>query len=222
MHRKLTFPKLYSVLRKRFGFLDWWPGDTKDEIIIGAILTQNAAWANVEKAIVNLKKAKCLSLSSINSMGRRSLEAYIRPSGFFRQKSKRLKLFAHYVVSKYGSAEMMFGKDMHALRSELLEMHGIGKETADSIILYAAEKPIFVIDAYTRRISSRICGGREADYDVLQESISSGINKDLKLYQDFHAQFVELGKNYCRTKPLCSQCPVKRYCAYGIKSDRAR
>ncbi len=223
MHSRLTLPALYSKLRGRFGFLDWWPGDTADEVIIGAILTQNASWKNVEKAISNLRGEGCLSLSAIRKMQTRSLEACIRPSGFFRQKSRRLKIFADYVFLNYGSIGAMFRKDAGELREELLNLHGIGRETADSIILYAAEKPIFVIDAYTRRIMGRIYGTRrEPAYDELQKLISSGIKSDVKLYQDFHAQFVELGKNYCRTKPLCSQCPVKRYCAYGCAHAREK
>ncbi|MCL4364781.1 hypothetical protein M1590_00430 [Candidatus Marsarchaeota archaeon] len=223
MHSKITFPELYSCLRNRFGFLDWWPGDTPDEIIIGAILTQNASWKNVEKAISNLKDAGCLSLSSIKKINTKMLEAYIRPSGFFRQKSRRLKIFANYVLSNYDSLDVMFMKPVSALRSELLCLHGIGRETADSIILYAAEKPVFVIDAYTKRITCRIYDNKkEPEYDELQRIISSGIKRNLGLYQDFHAQFVELGKNYCRTEPLCSKCPVRKYCLFGARSDKSK
>jgi endonuclease-3 related protein len=213
--RSLPFPELYTKLRGRFGYLDWWPGETTDEIIIGAILTQQASWRNVEKAISNLKEADCLDLKKIGRMRTSSLEMRIRPSGFYRQKAAKLKAFARYVSSNYSSLDEMLSKGAGELREELLSMRGIGRETADSIILYAAGKCMFVVDAYTKRITSRIYGSDpNIEYDELRFDISASIPDDLELYKDFHAQFVELGKKYCKTKPLCNDCPVKSYCQY--------
>ncbi len=212
---------LYRKLLRRFGNLDWWPGETQDEIIIGAILTQQASWKNVEKAIANLRAAGCLDFRKIDKMDKEQLEECIRPSGFYRQKASRLKGFAKHLFSRYGSLGELLSKEAGPLREELLAISGIGKETADSIILYAAGKPVFVIDAYTKRIMSRVYGSAEdIDYDELRSGISYSIPIDLELYKDFHAQFVELGKRYCRTKPLCNGCPVKSYCRYYASNSR--
>ncbi|MDE1860173.1 MAG: endonuclease III domain-containing protein [Candidatus Micrarchaeota archaeon] len=206
---------LYEELRKNFGYRHWWPGETEDEITIGAILTQQVSWTNVEKAIKNLKENDMLSLAAIADANLPELERLVRPTGFFRQKARRLRNFAQYVARTHGSLGIMFRKDSAGLRKELLDIDGVGPETADSIMLYAAGKRIFVIDAYTRRIMSRMYGTPDdMGYDELQEYISSRIPGSTKLYNDFHAQFVELGKNYCRTKPLCDMCPVKRHCSY--------
>ncbi len=219
--KALPIPVLYAKLRERFGYLDWWPGETRDEIIIGAILTQQASWKNVEKAISNLRSAKCLNLKKISTINVNSLERFIRPSGFYKQKAARLKGFARYIFSNYSSLDQMLSNDTGELREELLSIKGIGKETADSIILYAAGKPMFVIDSYTKRIASRIYGSDpDIEYDELRFDISGTIPDDLELYKDFHAQFVELGKAYCKTKPLCNECPVKSYCRYYSKTAR--
>lgn len=215
---KNTSPEnLYLLLRKRFGFLNWWPGETRDEIIIGAILTQNTSWKNVEKAIVNLKKRKKLGLKEISRISKGDLETLIRPSGFYRQKAERLKEFAVYIFKNYKNLDEFFDNDVLELRKGLLSLNGIGMETADSILLYAAEKPIFVIDAYTRRSMSRIyLRKKEFGYEELQSLLSGGLEKKLDLYKDFHAQFVELGKNYCRkTNPLCGECPLNKVCGYS-------
>ena len=208
-------PALYSKLLGHFGFLDWWPGETKDEILIGAILTQHTSWKNVEKSIYNLKRAKCISIDAISSIGAKKLERLIKPSGFYKSKAKSIKSVSAYILSKYGTINGMHGRNTRSLRLELLGIHGIGKETSDSILLYAADKKIFVIDAYTRRAIERIYGhGKGEGYEALQSYIASQLPSSLRLYKDFHAQFVELCKNYCRTKPLCNKCPVKSYCKY--------
>jgi endonuclease-3 related protein len=205
------------ALRKRFGFLDWWPGETRDEVIIGAILTQNTSWKNVEKAIANLRKEKMLDLKKIAGINIRKLEVLIKPSGFYKQKAKRLKGFVVYLFGNYKNLDELFDNGVPELRKELLSLNGIGMETADSILLYAAEKPIFVIDAYTRRSMSRIYLRRkEFGYEELQSLILRELPKDLRLYKDFHAQFVELGKRYCRkTEPVCAECPLNKACKYG-------
>lgn len=213
--RSIELSSIYSRLRERFGFLDWWPGDTKDEIVIGAILTQNTSWKNVEKAIENLKKGGMLELGKIADARPERIEKMIRPSGFYRQKVRRLQKVAKHIKTNYGSLDKFFDKDVIELRKELLELNGVGPETADSIILYAAEKPSFVIDAYTKRILGRVYGdGEERGYEELQGFITDNVDMDLKLYQDFHAQFVELGKTYCRKKPICEPCPLNSLCKY--------
>ncbi len=213
--RKLALRSLYSTFRKEFGFLDWWPGDTKLEIVVGAVLTQQTSWKNVEKAIGSIKAANAMNLEKLAGMNLPALELLIRSSGFYRQKAMRLKgLLA--AISEYGSIEKFFDTDAKTLRKRLLEMNGIGRETADSIILYAAEKPVFVVDAYTRRILGRIYGiGENVRYDELKGMMEGSMERNLELYKDFHAQFVELGKRYCKTKPLCSECPARNACRYG-------
>lgn len=216
MKRSINPERIYLKLRARFGYLDWWPGETRDEIVIGAILTQNTNWRNVEKAIANLRKEKLLDLKKLSTIEKRRLEALIRPSGFYRQKAERLKGLAGYVFENYRGLDDFFKKGTPELRTELLSLNGIGPETADSIILYAAGKPIFVIDAYTRRSMSRIYLRKEEfGYEELQTMISKGIKEDTELYKDFHAQFVQLGKNYCRKEPLCEGCPLNGLCGYG-------
>ncbi|MGC8478702.1 MAG: endonuclease III domain-containing protein [Candidatus Micrarchaeia archaeon] len=214
---------LYKALRKRFGFLHWWPGETKLEILVGAVLTQQTSWKNVEKAIAELKKANCIDLECLARINVHKLEKLIRQSGFYRQKAARLKGICSYIYRNYQGLDKLFEKDPQELRKELLSLNGIGKETADSIILYSAEKPVFVIDAYTRRSMSRITGGaisEDVDYDALRIYFESSIPKELSLYKDFHAQFVELGKNYCRTKPLCEECPLNSLCHYYAKASQ--
>lgn len=210
---------IYKRLRHRFGFLDWWPGETKFEILVGAILTQQTTWVNVEKAISGLRSAKVLSLDKIAGMDRRTLERIIRPSGYYRQKAARLIGVCKSVMHEYGSLKELFSLNKGELRDVLLSYNGIGNETADSIILYAANKPVFVIDAYTKRAMHRIDPriSENISYEDLQKYFEKRVRRNAVLYQDMHAQFVELGKRYCRTKPLCGDCPLNRICTYGIK-----
>ena len=207
--------RIYKLLRSEFGFLNWWPGETRDEILIGAILTQNTSWKNVEKAIANLREARALSVHEIANASNSHLEGLIRPSGFYRQKSKRLKRICSYINGR-GGLDKFFRLGLRTLKHELMALNGIGNETADSILLYAAGKPVFVIDAYTKRIMSRVYGISEGiDYISLQGIITKGIERSIPLYKDFHAQFVELAKNYCRKKPVCGKCPLKGVCVYA-------
>jgi len=212
----LELKELYKKLRDNFGYLNWWPGDTKVEIVVGAILTQNTAWKNVEKAIKNLKERKMLSLERLAGARLEELEDAVRPSGFYKQKAKRLSNLFKYIKANYSTLEKFFDKDKDELRNELLDLNGIGNETADSIILYAAEKPTFVIDAYTKRIMHRVYGiEEEIEYNKLKGYFESRLRPDLELYKDFHAQFVELGKRFCKKKPLCKECPLNDYCRYA-------
>ncbi len=209
--------RLYSLSRKRFGFLNWWPGDGPFEVIVGAVLTQQTSWNNVAKAIAALKSAGKMTLNSICSIKTEELEKLIRPSGYYRQKSKRLKALCLHIKRKHSTLEAFLSQEKGALREELLSISGIGKETADSIILYAAGKPIFVIDAYTKRILSKVFGMQEdMDYDSMQAMFQERIRPNARLYNDMHAQFVEIGKNYCRkSEPACRACPINKMCAYA-------
>ncbi len=209
---------LYSKLRSHFGFLNWWPAKSNDEMAIGAILTQNTSWKNVEKAIARLEANRMLSLKAIAEAKLSKVERAIRSSGFFRQKAKRLKSFSTYIVSNYGGIDSFFKRSKEP-RKELLSIGGIGKETADSMLLYAGNRPIFVIDAYTRRVLSRVFGidAERMGYEEVQR-IFDVLPASIDLYKDFHAQFVELAKNYCRKKPLCSKCPVRSMCKYASKA----
>ncbi|MCW6161361.1 MAG: endonuclease III domain-containing protein [Candidatus Micrarchaeales archaeon] len=212
---RYDIPALYKILLRHFGFRSWWPGETQFEIIAGAILTQQTSWSNVEKAITNLKSHGALDPAKIASMPEERLQKLIRSSGFYRQKAKRLKAVSKHIISSSGSVKAFLSKDKAALRKELLSMDGIGPETADSVLLYAAGKRIFVVDAYTKRIMSRLYGTNpKIGYDELQSHFHAELPKSVSIYKDMHAQLVELGKNYCKTKPECSPCPLKGGCKY--------
>ncbi len=202
--------KIYKLLYDTFGPQHWWPGETPFEIMIGAILTQNTNWNNVEWAINNIKQARLLTPESLLK-ARKRIPLLIRPSGFYRLKAQRLIEFLEYFVENYqGRVELMAKKGVQDLRKELLSISGIGKETADSILLYALKKPIFVIDAYTRRIFSR---HKLIDYNLAYDDIRLIFEKNLprriQLFNEYHALLVRLGKEYCKKNvPLCNTCPV--------------
>lgn len=233
MPERTRLMAIYSALKERFGHRGWWPGDTKLEIAIGAILTQNTAWSNVERAIERLKAAELMDIWALHQCPLGVLAEAIRPSGYYNQKALKLKGFVGHVVNKYGGeidAMLNDERDVMELRSELLALKGIGKETADSITLYAAGLPRFVIDAYTKRICSRVFERTELpmevikDYDALQQFFESQIERDIDLYKDFHAQIVELGKRFCRKVPLCRNgdeiCPLyKGLCAAAMDTS---
>ncbi len=204
--------KFYQKLYRHFGPQHWWPGETPFEVMVGAILTQNTAWKNVERAIENLKKENALSPEEINKMNIEKLAQLIKPSGFYNLKAKRLKSFIERFMEDFnGDIQEMKKLEKHTLREWLLSIPGIGRETADSIILYAIEKPIFVVDAYTRRIFSRhgFIKGDE-DYDEIQEIFHRNLPVDTGLYNEYHALIVRLGKEYCKKQnPLCETCPLK-------------
>jgi len=201
---------IYNKLYKRFGSQNWWPADTDFEVVIGAILTQNTAWSNVEKAIANLKKKRLLSAKKLRALKLVRLAELIRPSGYYNIKTKRIRAFLDCLFSDYnGSLKKMFKSDLSRLRQALLGINGIGPETADSIILYAANRPVFVVDAYTRRIFSRHDIIKpEATYDQIQRFFMDNLPLDRSLFNEYHALIVELGKNICKTKPRCDICPI--------------
>jgi endonuclease III related protein len=201
---------MYDAMFQHFGPQFWWPGETPFEIIVGAILTQNTNWKNVEKAILNLKQAKCLTPQKLHKLPFPKLVQLIRPAGYFNVKAKRLKHFMTFLFKEYGGdLHKMEREELSVLREKLLGVNGIGPETADSILLYAFHKPVFVIDAYTKRFMHRH-GLIEADedYHTVQKRFHDIIQADAKLYNEYHAMIVRLGKDYCKTKEQCQTCPL--------------
>lgn len=206
--------ELYRRLHSRFGPQGWWPGETPFEIAVGAILTQNTNWGNVESAIANLKAARALSARRMHAMPVDELAGLITPSGYFNVKARRLKAFVGYLTMRWGgSLSRMSRAPQDLVRRELLAINGIGPETADSIMLYALDMPVFVIDAYTKRILSRHEVMRHSDpYELYQELFHMSIVPDMPLYNEYHALLVRLGKTYCRpAKPLCEGCPLQGF-----------
>ena len=205
-------------LDEHFGPLGWWPADSPFEVAVGAILTQNTAWTNVEYAIGNLKHAGVLDPDSLAGLAPDTLQQLIRPAGFFRQKACRLQNLARHLVRDWrGDITALCSGPLAAARSRLLALAGIGPETADSILLYAAARPSFVVDAYTRRIFQRIglLQGNEA-YDEIRRLFMQHLPQQVPLYNAYHAQIVQLAKTCCRKKsPLCGQCPLDQTCLYS-------
>ncbi|OGC23138.1 hypothetical protein A2291_00455 [candidate division WOR-1 bacterium RIFOXYB2_FULL_42_35] len=201
---------IYKTLLKTFGPQRWWPAETPFEVIVGAILTQSTNWTNVEKAIRNLKRQKLLTLREMSKVKSVKLQKAIRPSGYFRAKAKKLKAFVGHLQQQHKEKlKSLFDQPISQLRVELLSIHGIGPETADSIILYAANKPSFVVDAYTKRIGQRVGLFEFTKYDQIQRFFEDNLPKRLKIYNEFHALIVKLGKDYCQPKPRCENCPLK-------------
>jgi len=206
--------EIYDKLHRAFGPQYWWPGDTPFEIAVGAILTQNTNWSNVEKAIQNLKRYRALSSKALHGMPVGKLAESIRPAGYFNIKAQRLKSFIDFLMNDYhGSMKKMEKEDMHTIRENLLGINGIGPETADSILLYALGKPVFVIDAYTKRVLSRHgVMDHEKSYEEFQELFHGSLKRDVTLYNEYHALLVKVGKTYCkRQKPKCEKCPLKTF-----------
>jgi endonuclease-3 related protein len=213
---KKALPDIYQRLLARFGPQHWWPADEPFEVIIGAILTQSAAWGNVEKAIANLRGAGALSPRALRKLPRPKLAGLVHPCGYYNAKALKLKAFVYWLGNHYDDdLERLFALDAEELRQELLSVHGVGPETADSIILYAAGKPIFVIDAYTRRIISRLGLAPEKDsYAGYQALFMENLPADAQLFNEYHALLVCLGKNVCRRQPLCAECCLEGICRF--------
>ncbi|MDD5644167.1 MAG: endonuclease III domain-containing protein [bacterium] len=202
---------MYNAMYDYFGHRRWWPADTPFEICVGALLTQNTSWKNVEKAIANMKKKKVLSLNGLLSIKVAVLRELIKPSGFYAQKAERLKIFCSFVYDNFKSLENMARVDTDTLRKNLLDVKGIGPETADSMLLYAFGRPVFVVDAYTRRLFSRHgFFDEKTDYDIIRMFFESKLPATAGLYGDYHAQIVETGKMFCRKKALCGECFLNR------------
>ncbi len=216
MKRKVR--KIYKQLLDKFGRQYWWPAETPFEVMVGAILTQGANWKNVEKAIKNLKSEGELTPLFFYNYTEERLQELIRPSGFFSIKAKRLKVLVNYMMETYkGDIEEMRSKETGSLRRELLKLNGIGMETCDSILLYALDKPVFVVDTYTRRILKRCGISTSDDYEFLRSLFENSLkekdkNKTIENYKEMHALLVELGKRYCKTSPHCNGCPLDKWC----------
>jgi endonuclease-3 related protein len=235
-------PQYYTALLARYGPQNWWPARSRFEVIVGAYLTQNTNWSNVEKAMANLRRARVLSVDDMRAMPLDGLEALVRPSGYFRQKARNLKTFIAFLDRQYsGSLTRMLAEPTAKLRAELLDLNGVGPETADSILLYAGNHPVFVVDAYTRRVLLRhglihektgyeeirammeqAISGSEAESLVVKEGISdprhpvsrmsSSVRSALaQHYNELHALIVRVGNHYCRAKPICEGCPLQPF-----------
>jgi endonuclease-3 related protein len=216
-----TFPpfsEYYNSIFEALGPQHWWPARTPFEVIVGAILTQSTAWTNVDRAIANLREAKLLSPGAMERVPLRRLARLVRPSGYFRQKAKKLKAFVRFLREEYGgSLARMFRTPTAELREKLLGVHGIGRETADSILLYAGAHPIFVVDAYTKRILLRHGWvGPRAGYEEMRELVERNFPRDVARYNELHALLVQVGKNWCRPREArCTECPLGRFLEDG-------
>ncbi|HEU4760616.1 MAG TPA: endonuclease [Dehalococcoidia bacterium] len=208
-----VYERLFAV----YGPQRWWPADTPFEVIVGAILTQSAAWANVEKALANLKAAGALSPEGLRRLSEPELAGLIRPSGYFNAKARKLKAFAGLLFGRFsGDLPALLATPLETLRPLLLATHGIGPETADSILLYAAGLPVFVVDAYTRRLFSRLGVVPERDtYQAWQRLFLDALPLEAPLFNEYHALIVAHGKRVCRRRPLCSACPLLETCPTG-------
>ena len=205
------YKKLYAANGKRH----WWPGNSAFEIMVGAVLTQNTAWTNVERAIANLKQAKVLSPEAIVKVQPKRLATWLRPSGYFNIKARRLKAMCRWLIGR-GGVKKINKIPTNELRHALLAVHGIGPETADDILLYAFHRPVFVVDAYTRRIFARLglIKGSE-NYEALRQLFENALATDVAVFNEFHALIVIHGKNVCRKRPLCGSCHLAEHCLYS-------
>jgi len=214
---------IYTTLLDAFGQQGWWPAKTRFEVIVGAILTQNTNWKNVEKVIAELDKLKLLRPRTLDRIPLPRLAKIIRPAGYYNQKAKKLKAFMEHFKQYDFDVGKMMKRGITVLRSELLSVWGIGPETADSILLYALDKPVFVVDAYTRRVFSRMgFVDKDINYEDLRAFFEKNLDKTrdprLKTFKEYHALIDELAKRHCKTRPECSSCPVRRLCSYNGKT----
>lgn len=204
---RVAYKKLYA----RFGPQHWWPGRSPFEVMVGAILTQNTSWKNVEKAIARLREEGCLSPAALYRLRQPRLAELLRPAGYYNIKAVRLRNYTRFYLEEFGgSPARMAREDLSRLRGRLLAVNGIGEETADSILLYALGKPVFVVDAYTKRIFSRHgFFPADSDYARVQAAFTGALGRDARLFNEYHALIVRLGKDHCRkTRPRCEGCPL--------------
>jgi endonuclease-3 related protein len=215
-------PEIFDRLVAHFGPLHWWPAESPFEVVVGAFLTQNTAWRNVEQAIANLRQASALEPGSLLALPRPRLETLIRPAGFFRQKAERLQLFTGILFSRHdGDLAAMLDGDLARVRGALLSLKGVGPETADAILLYAGERPSFVVDAYTRRLFTRLglLEGGEG-YESIRALFMDNLPHEVDLFNEYHALIVEECKTFCRKRaPSCAPCPLLACCPYGQSAD---
>lgn len=211
------FMRVFNRLYAAYGPQHWWPGDTPFEIMVGAVLTQNTSWTNVEKGILNLETNKALDPSVIISTHHKRLASWLTPVGYFNVKAKRLKNFCKWYLAE-GELGLLEKQDTLTLRTNLLSVNGVGPETADDILLYAFSRPVFVIDAYTRRLFSRLgYTNEDEDYESLRATFEKQLNRQdnkVQLFNEYHALIVHHAKYFCKTRPVCEQCCLKKQCQY--------
>ena len=221
MHVALPRRRLRAVYRRLFarhGLQHWWPARTPFEVIVGAVLTQNTAWSNVEKAIANLDAADTLTPAKLMALPEGDLAGLLRPSGYFNVKAGRLRAVCAWYLEQ-GGHDALRHWPTSRLRDALLGLHGVGPETADDILLYAFDRPVFVVDAYTRRLFARLgMGSGDAPYEALRAGIERALGPDVSLYNEYHALIVRHGKARCRPRPRCVGCPLRRLCPAAIGS----
>lgn len=217
MSKQRDLMEIFRRLTEHYGPRHWWPADSRLEVCVGAILTQNTAWGNVEKAVHQLKTAGLMTAEGLREVDQEQLAQLIRPAGCFRVKSRHLKAFVDWFYARYGADfQRMFSGDWQVLRNELLAVRGIGPETCDAILLYAGHKPSFVVDSYTRRLFHRLGHLREdAGYDQTRRMFMEQLSPDAVLFNEYHALIVELCKLFCRKKPRCGGCPLAAVCYYA-------
>ncbi|MBF0493292.1 MAG: endonuclease III domain-containing protein [Deltaproteobacteria bacterium] len=208
---KVILEEIFQKMLQHFGPQKWWPAETAFEVIVGAVLTQNTNWMNVEKAITQLKQKKLLNFKSLFEIEEASLAELIRPAGYFNVKAKRLKALLRFIFEETeGELDPLFELPPSNLREKLLQVKGVGPETADSILLYAAQKPIFVVDQYTYRVLSRhFLIPEESSYEEMQYFMIQHLPEDLNLFNEYHALIVRVGKEFCKPKAQCENCPLK-------------
>ena len=209
---KKTLLEIYNSLLNSYGERNWWPAKTRFEVIVGAVLVQNVSWSNAEKAVNNLKRNNLLNPTSMHKASIKRIAPIIKSSRFYNQKAEKLKNFTDYLFNNHnGSLNKMFTVETEKLRKELLDINGIGRETADSILLYAGKKPSFVSDAYTKRFLERYGLLNDlSSYEEIRGLFMDNIPKDIYLYNEYHALIVHHGYAVCKSKPNCSECPIKR------------
>ncbi|HEX9897263.1 MAG TPA: endonuclease III domain-containing protein [Dehalococcoidales bacterium] len=213
MKKSSILLEIYRRLFDCYGPQHWWPGETPFEVMVGAILTQSTAWQNVEKAINNLKSAGALSPEALRQQSAEEIARLIHPCGYYNAKTRKLKALIDWLGAGNDNLERLFATETDELRKQLLAVHGVGPETADSILLYAANKPVFVIDAYTRRTLMRLGLARgKSAYDDYQQLFMRNLPSDTQLFNEYHALFVRLGKTVCRKQPLCRDCCLFDIC----------
>ena len=221
MKPHLSLPEIYQRLLARYGAQGWWPAETPFEVMVGAVLTQATAWTNVEMAIANLRDADALSPRAVREMDAAALEALIRPSGFFRVKARRLRALCEFVGARFADdVEAMAREPADSLRREILAVDGVGEETADDILLYALGFPIFVVDAYARRLFHRLgASAEDARYADLQRMFHAALPRDAALFNEYHALIVRHAIAKCRKRaPLCESCPLSDVCQYAASA----
>ncbi len=211
----MDFGRVSDRLRDSLGGVGWWKADGPLEVVVGAILTQQSTWASVEVALARLKEENLLTLKGLATEPLAELEGCIKPAGFYRVKARRLRAVATRILKDHGSLERLLSLSSAEMRRYLLGLQGIGPETADSILLYAARRPSMVVDAYTRRIASRLGRSLPSDYHEAQSLLEGDIGRNVEGYQEFHAMMVEVGKTFCRKDPHCAPCPLLDVCPTG-------